>query len=189
MEIQEQKLLQNKIKISDIYNIEYTIKKYDSDDDYHNDYQNIICELIKINNNETFEICLQKLKYVQNVIFKHTKNIPEFKMLYQLASARLFSTKLKCGITILFSYDYLPYFHYCLQTYFLNGSKSFNERCKSYIMCYNVLRPKKPIPFVDDIMPDYNDISICNNNFDNNLEKTIDEKIIDENTVIKKIGL
>jgi hypothetical protein len=49
-----------------------------------------------------------------------------FKQVYQLAAARMFSTDLSIGVAILFSYDYLVYFHRCLVD-FIRTPDSFTK--------------------------------------------------------------
>jgi hypothetical protein len=51
-------------------------------------------------------------------IFKMTKTNPIFNELYLLAAARMFSTDPEIGLSVLFSYDYLEIFHYCLVCYY-----------------------------------------------------------------------
>jgi hypothetical protein len=51
-------------------------------------------------------------------VFQTTKNNPIFKELYLLAAARMFSTDPEIGLSVLFSYDYLEIFHYCLVSFY-----------------------------------------------------------------------
>ena len=137
-----------KYNICKFYNIQHQIEEYTTTEEY----QQQLCKLYNIENTNDFEQNYNKIVYVQKIIYKHTKNIPEFKTLYELASATVLSTKLKFGISILFSYHYLPYFHYCLQTYFLQGKNAFNTHCNSYICCYNILRPKNKIETQQNVL-------------------------------------
>ena len=52
--------------------------------------------------------------------FNKKKNINEFKKLYKMAALRMFSEDLTIGQAVLFSYDYLYYYHYCLVEIFNN---------------------------------------------------------------------
>ena len=52
--------------------------------------------------------------------FNKTKNIDEFKKIYKMAALRMFSEDLTIGQAVLFSYDYLYYYHYCLVEIFNN---------------------------------------------------------------------
>jgi len=61
--------------------------------------------------------------------YKHTINIPEFKELYKKAALRMFSEDLTIGQAVLFSYDYLYYYHSCLVEIFNNR---FNKKFKLY---------------------------------------------------------
>jgi len=53
-----------------------------------------------------------------DIIYHRTMESPVFQELYLLAAARMFSTEPDIGIAILFSYDYLFYFHQLLVEYF-----------------------------------------------------------------------
>ena len=61
--------------------------------------------------------------------YEHTINIPEFQELYKKAALRMFSEDLTIGQAVLFSYDYLYYYHYCLVEFFNNR---FNPNFELY---------------------------------------------------------
>ena len=61
-----------------------------------------------------------------------TKSDPLFACLYQKAAAKMFSTDLGIGLAVLFSYDYLHYYHKCLQSYFSN-ERTLKETNPDYI--------------------------------------------------------
>lgn len=52
---------------------------------------------------------------------KETKTNSVFVGLYEKAAAKMFSTDLGIGLAVLFSYDYIHYFHKCLVDYFTNA--------------------------------------------------------------------
>lgn len=51
-------------------------------------------------------------------VFEKTKNIPEFCELYKKAAGKMISEDFTIGQAILFSYDYLYYYHLCLKEFF-----------------------------------------------------------------------
>jgi len=69
---------------------------------------------------------------VMNELFQATREHPLFRELYLLAAARLISEDLTMGQAVLFSYDYLEVFHYCLVSFFREPG-DFNENNIFYI--------------------------------------------------------
>jgi len=57
-------------------------------------------------------------KIAMDFVYETTKHNPIFKELYLLAATRMFSTDLEIGLSVLFSYDYLEIFHYCLVCFY-----------------------------------------------------------------------
>lgn len=57
-------------------------------------------------------------KQAMDYVFRTTKKNPIFNELYLLAAARMFSTDPEIGLSVLFSYDYLEIFHYCLVSFY-----------------------------------------------------------------------
>ena len=57
-------------------------------------------------------------KQARDYVFRTTKKNPIFNELYLLAAARMFSTDPEIGLSVLFSYDYLEIFHYCLVSFY-----------------------------------------------------------------------
>lgn len=51
-------------------------------------------------------------------VFECTKDVAEFRNLYLKAAAKMLSEDPTIGIAIMFSYDYLYYFHACLVEFF-----------------------------------------------------------------------
>lgn len=66
---------------------------------------------------------------VMDNIFNDTKDNDNFKELYSLAAAQMFSVDHCIGLAILFSYDYFDLFHNCLYDFYttkqING-KNYN---------------------------------------------------------------
>jgi hypothetical protein len=62
-----------------------------------------------------------------NMLFEKTQDNPLFQELYDLAAARMFSTNREIGQAVLFSYDYLLFFHCCLVSYFTD-SNDFTDK-------------------------------------------------------------
>jgi len=65
-------------------------------------------------------------KMMLEYLFQKTQHIEEFSELYKKAAARMFSVDETIGQAILFSYDYLCNYHYCLVDFF-NGVFSKNS--------------------------------------------------------------
>jgi hypothetical protein len=73
--------------------------------------------------------CIDK---VMEQLFRGTREHPLFRELYLLAASRLISEDLTMGQAVLFSYDYLEVFHYCLVSFFREPG-DFNETNVFYI--------------------------------------------------------
>jgi len=67
-------------------------------------------------------------------IFVDTKDNADFKELYTLAAAQMFSIDHNIGLAILFSYDYFDCFHNCLYDFYNTKTISINN--------YDILRNK-----------------------------------------------
>ena len=61
-------------------------------------------------------------KYLDGV-YQSTQSRPEFQRLYTAAAALMFSEKLDIGLAVLFSYDYLAWFHAVYMNYLQNPDK------------------------------------------------------------------
>lgn len=60
-------------------------------------------------------------------LYQYTKDNELFQELYDLAAARMFSTDREIGQCVLFSYDYLIFFHYCLASFHRGEFNKDNE--------------------------------------------------------------
>lgn len=87
--------------------------------------------------NELQELFSKNYKYfykIQDIIFENTKEILVFQEIYDLAAAKVFSTDRLTGLTILFSYELLPYFHPLLCLFLSNPElKLFNTSNNDFI--------------------------------------------------------
>lgn len=59
-------------------------------------------------------------------VYSKTKDDPIFQQLYSLAAARMFSLDHQIGMSVLFSYDYLEIYHYCLVSFFSGDVDEYN---------------------------------------------------------------
>lgn len=59
-------------------------------------------------------------------VYSKTKDEPIFQQLYSLAAARMLSFDHEIGMSVLFSYDYLEIFHYCLVSFFGGDVDEYN---------------------------------------------------------------
>ena len=76
------------------------------------------------------------INHTMKHLFDATSTDPLFQQLYDLGAATFFSTDHTIGQAVLFSYDYLIWFHPCLQSFFLhpetwNAKHEFFLRIKS----------------------------------------------------------
>jgi hypothetical protein len=133
--------------IKTIYDISSPILQYYND----TDYRNCIRTLFKMNEekmksqlNELYDIsemdpitideCMIDISLMENtmnLLFNLTKHNKLFKILYDLAAAKMLSTNREIGQSILFSYDYVYLFHPCLCV-FLESPSEFNENLQYY---------------------------------------------------------
>ena len=75
-------------------------------------------------------------------IYNHTKENPDFIVLYEKAASFMFSTDFDIGLTILLGYDYLDLFHLLLQSFFSNDNNYQLSTTIEYIQLYNKLHQK-----------------------------------------------
>ena len=65
-------------------------------------------------------------------LFSKTKDCLAFQEVYDIAAGFMFSTDRSIGLTVLFSYDYLPLFHACLCC-FLETPELFGHEQSDYV--------------------------------------------------------
>lgn len=122
------------------YNINYDVQ-YNDNQKFRQDLRNVFSmNCIEDENNhlmddETRDELLYDDKQVSQsltFILQQTDKLPLFIDLYQITAARVFSTDLGIGLSILFSYDNFYLFHLLLRDFF-NDSSSLNSNTQSYI--------------------------------------------------------
>tara|TARA_B100000900_G_C20511094_1_gene688023 strand:+ start:432 stop:773 length:342 start_codon:yes stop_codon:yes gene_type:complete len=69
----------------------------------------------------------ESAKKMMDYILENTKDMIIFKTLYEKAASKMLSIDIDIGMTILFSYDYLPLFHKCLCKHFTDNSLTENS--------------------------------------------------------------
>jgi hypothetical protein len=135
-------------------------RKMDSSKNDALPYYNIFVENVKYDTNIEYRTCLQTLCNLRfpegdfpedippeyrnemsydidsmtlalDFVYKKTKTHPLFQKLYSLGAAQFFTEDDTVGLAIMFSYDYLKYFHPCF-TYFLKSPDEFNENMDIY---------------------------------------------------------
>ena len=123
-------------------------------------YYNVFVENVKYNSNIEYRNCLQKLCNLRfpegdfpedipieyrnemsydidnmtlalDFVYKKTKTHPVFKKLYILGASKMISDDDTIGLAIMFSYDYLKYFHPCF-SFYLKNPDEFNENLDIY---------------------------------------------------------
>jgi hypothetical protein len=65
-------------------------------------------------------------------VYENTCKNPLFQELYDSAAEKMISVDRSIGLSVLFSYDYMGLFHYCLCSYFDEPEK-FNEENEAYV--------------------------------------------------------
>jgi len=65
-------------------------------------------------------------------IFERTSDHPRFQELYDIAASKMISTDRNIGLSVLFSYDYLVFFHRCLCSYF-DDPDEFDETNAAFV--------------------------------------------------------
>jgi hypothetical protein len=103
--------------------------------DQNIDNSEYLDEITRDENNYDFESATKAMDYV----FEETQSNPLFQTLYDLAAGKMFSSDRSIGLAVLFSYDNLKDFHYCLWDCFTN-KESFNENSISYKTMFNKIK-------------------------------------------------
>jgi len=73
----------------------------------------------------------KSISHTMDVLYNKTCNDKQFQKLYDLGAATFFSVDRTIGHAVMFSYDYLYWFHRCLQCYFLRPTE-WNESYEYY---------------------------------------------------------
>ena len=61
-------------------------------------------------------------------VYERTKDVPEFRKIYEIAAGFMFSVDPNIGLAVIFSYDYFYLFHPCLVDFLVSGSISDDNR-------------------------------------------------------------
>jgi hypothetical protein len=61
-------------------------------------------------------------------VYERTKDVPEFKKIYEIAAGFMLSVDPNIGLAVIFSYDYFHMFHPCLVDFLRSGSISSENR-------------------------------------------------------------
>ena len=79
------------------------------------------------------EMCydIDNMTLALDYVYKKTKTHPLFQKIYGLGAGEMLTEDDTVGLAIMFSYDYLKYFHPCF-TLFLNSPEDFHENCEVY---------------------------------------------------------
>ena len=68
-------------------------------------------------------------------IYESTKDNVYFQKLYDAGASKMLSENREIGLAVLFSYDYMKYFHSCVVDY-LEDPVHFDDSNKSYVILY-----------------------------------------------------
>ena len=61
-------------------------------------------------------------------VYERTKDVAEFKKIYEIAAGFMFSIDPNIGLAVIFSYDYFHLFHPCLVDFLKSGSISSENK-------------------------------------------------------------
>jgi len=122
-----------------LYNTDPNIQ-YSNDFQYRSALRKILCmksveemdqdidEVTRDEQDYDMEAATKSLDYVYNNTCKN----PLFQELYDSAAEKMISMDRSIGLSVLFSYDYMGLFHYCLCNYFDEPEK-FDEKNEAYM--------------------------------------------------------
>jgi hypothetical protein len=112
-----------------MYNFNIITVSYNDD----HEYRETICELFNIVNEEETD---QQFTQVLDWIYSKTKDQPLFQIVYIKAASFMLSENPEIGLSILFAYDYLPFFHKMLKAF---DGNQLDENHTSYVNLYKKL--------------------------------------------------
>lgn len=111
------------------YSYDATNISYNDDDEY----QQAICKLFSMENYSD-DIVTQVL----DRIYFDTKDQPLFQVVYNQAASFMLSENQEIGLSILFSYDNLPFFHNMLVEFHILGDR-FDNSSVAYVQLHKKL--------------------------------------------------
>ena len=77
------------------------------------------------------------MQITMDILYEKTCKSPAFKVLYDLAAARMFSEDREIGLCVLLSYDYFPYYYAIYSLFEKHGELIIETDC--YIHLKNIL--------------------------------------------------
>jgi hypothetical protein len=114
--------------------------QYSNDFEYRDALRKILCmksieeidqdidEVTRDEQDYDMDAATKSLDYV----YDNTCKNPLFQELYDSAASKMISMDRSIGLSVLFSYDYMGLFHYCLCSYF-DEPASFDEKNEAYV--------------------------------------------------------
>jgi hypothetical protein len=124
-----------------VYSISEKEIKYSNDFEYRASLRKLFCMVLPKENQDSDldEITADEQNYdgdsvcrSLDFIYEKTESNTLFQQLYDLGAAKMLSLDRTIGLSVLFSYDYMSYFHNCLCVFF-ETPEQFNEECESFV--------------------------------------------------------
>lgn len=111
------------------YNYGVTNISYDDDDTY----QQTICKIFSME-----EYSDESVVQILDRLYFDTKDHPLFQVVYIQAASFMLSENQEIGLSVLFSYDNLPFFHNMLVEFHMLGDR-FDDSCPAYVELHKKL--------------------------------------------------
>ena len=124
-----------------VYSISEKEIKYSNDFEYRASLRKLFCMVLpkEDEGTELDDITADEQNYDGDAvcksldfIYEKTEYNPLFQQLYDLGAAKMLSLDRTIGLSVLFSYDYMSYFHHCLCVFF-ETPEQFNEESESFV--------------------------------------------------------
>lgn len=122
------------------YNLDLQLTPYHNDIEYRETLRKVFtmrkivtyCEEIDEITNDENDYDTDSASKAMDFVYEETKDNVFFQKLYDSAAGKMLSQDREIGLAVLYSYDYMIYFHNCFIDYYKNPSE-FNDSKDTYI--------------------------------------------------------
>ena len=126
--------------MSNYYNLDLSIPPYKNDFEYRETMRQLFsmqkvvvhCDEIDDITNDENDYDTDSASKAMDFVYDQTKDNVFFQKLYDGAAGKMLSQDREIGLAVLYSYDYLFYFHNCFVDYHKNPTE-FDDKKDSYI--------------------------------------------------------
>ena len=123
------------------YNLDLELTPYSNDIEYRKSLRKLFtmqktvlfCEEIDEITNDENDYDGDSASKAMDFVYEQTKNNELFQKLYDSAASKMLSQDREIGLAVLYSYDYMLYFHNCFIDFYKNPSE-FNDTKDTYIL-------------------------------------------------------